>query len=126
MHEYPWAMKRLASRTVSLFRDTNDMLFSYGEVSKTIYMLLNGWVTLSIGHIFEDANADMDKLKTEMRTAAGGASGGHHFHLSPLMNPVPIQVRRRIITNTFDREAEDLAMRFHSCLVGPGWGEIKR
>jgi CRP-like cAMP-binding protein len=100
--EYPWAMKRLAARTVSLFRYTGDMLFSYGEISETMYILVNGWVTLSIGRIFEDANADMDNLKSDMTTVASSASS---------FTPTLIQVRRRIMTNTFDNEADDLALR---------------
>ena len=60
MHEYPLAVKKLAVRSISSFRDRNDVLFSYGEMVRTIYMLVNGWVTLSLGSIFDDANTDIN------------------------------------------------------------------
>merc|ERR1719174_3207925 len=59
MKAYPGAIKKLALRTVSLFRDCNDMLFSFGEVDATVYVLVNGWVTLSLGAPFEEEHTDM-------------------------------------------------------------------
>ena len=63
MHEDPLAINKLAARTISSFRERNDLLFSYGEMIHTIYMLVNGWVTLSLGSTFDDGNIDMNLVK---------------------------------------------------------------
>merc|ERR1719321_1816899 len=47
MTDYPAALRKLAIKTNSLFRESNDVLFSFGEIDSTILVLVNGWVTLS-------------------------------------------------------------------------------
>ena len=42
-----------------MFRDCNDMLFTFGEVDATVYVLVNGWATLSLGATFEEEHTDM-------------------------------------------------------------------
>merc|ERR1719375_152998 len=58
MGEYPAALKKLALRTRSLFRESNDVLFTFGEIDSSILILVNGWVTLSLGAHFEDRIQD--------------------------------------------------------------------
>ena len=45
MHDDPEAMKKLCLRVKSEFLEANDMLFSFGEMNITVFILVNGWVT---------------------------------------------------------------------------------
>ena len=45
MGEDSEAMKKLCLRVKSEFLETNDVLFSYGEMNSTVFILVNGWVT---------------------------------------------------------------------------------
>ena len=45
MHEDPEAMKKLCLCVKSEFLEANDLLFSFGEMNSTVYILVNGWVT---------------------------------------------------------------------------------
>jgi CRP-like cAMP-binding protein len=102
MHEYPLAVKKLAVRSISSFRDRNDVLFSYGEMVRTIYMLVNGWVTLSLGSIFDDANTDMHSdLPFRPRELSE----------STLAQSVAMLVPRFMKSSIFDDDASELAMR---------------
>ena len=95
MKAYPGAIKKLALRTVSLFRDCNDMLFSFGEVDATVYVLVNGWVTLSLGAPFEEEHTDMH---AEIRRQLGTEATAE-------MQKDKIAVARRSYTATFDPDA---------------------
>jgi CRP-like cAMP-binding protein len=101
MKAYPGAIKKLALRTVSLFRDCNDMLFSFGEVDATVYVLVNGWVTLSLGAPFEEEHTDMH---AEIRRQLGTEATAE-------MQKDKIAVARRSYTATFDPDAADLDQR---------------
>merc|ERR1719182_594332 len=48
------AMKKLCLSVQSQFLEANDLLFSYGEMNTTVFILLHGWVTLCIGGFFTD------------------------------------------------------------------------
>jgi CRP-like cAMP-binding protein len=48
------AMKKLCLRVRSIFFEAGDMLFSYGERNGTVFILVNGWVTMCLGALFED------------------------------------------------------------------------
>ena len=63
MTDYPWAVKMLAERTASIFRDKEDILFSYGEQSGTIFILVNGWVTID-----RDQFGTSGRISTTLRT----------------------------------------------------------
>merc|ERR1719316_2650696 len=52
MHEDPEAMKKLCLCVKSEFLEANDLLFSFGEMNSTVYILVNGWVTVCIGAVF--------------------------------------------------------------------------
>jgi CRP-like cAMP-binding protein len=95
MKTYPGAIKKLAMRTVSLFRNNNDMLFSLGEMDETVYILVNGWVTLSLGSLFQEQHEDVDEV-IRRSTGVNVALGG---------------VARRMQSSTFDQEAAELGVR---------------
>ena len=61
------AMKKLCLRVNSTFLEANDVLFSYGELNSTIFILVHGWVTLCMGATFSDE--DELKGKGEVRGA---------------------------------------------------------
>ena len=42
------ALRKLCMRVESRFLEANDMLFSYGEVNRTVFLLVNGWVTRTV------------------------------------------------------------------------------
>merc|ERR1719240_63138 len=91
MKAYPGALRKVALRTLSQFRDCNDMLFSYGEVVTTVYVLVNGWVTLSLGSTFEEEHIDFEASLKETGTL-----------------DVSVAVARRMCTETFGAEAAKL------------------
>ena len=51
------AMKKLCLSMSSQFLEANDMLFSYGEMNTTVFILVHGWVTLCVGGVFSDEKA---------------------------------------------------------------------
>merc|ERR1719217_592538 len=54
MHDDSEAMKKLCMRVKSEFLEANDLLFSYGEMNSKVYVLVNGWVTLCMGSVFNE------------------------------------------------------------------------
>ena len=60
MHDDPEAMKKLCLRVKSEFLEANDLLFSYGEMNSTVFILIKGWVTLCMGSAFS-ANEATDE-----------------------------------------------------------------
>ena len=58
MHDDREAMKKLCLTVKSIFLDANDLLFSYGEMNSTVFILVNGWVTLCIGAVFAPLEKD--------------------------------------------------------------------
>lgn len=118
MRKYPGAYKKLAMRTVSLFRENGDMLFSYGEVDSTIYVLVNGWITLSLGSTFEEEHTAMDApllgdgaSVPEELDEEGGSGEQKPGAGNRRGSASKITVARRMYSSTFDQEADDLAQR---------------
>lgn len=66
------AMKKLCGCVKSTFFEVGDILFSYGEKNETVYILVNGWVTMCIGALFEE-NKD---LSNELSALADNAAIG--------------------------------------------------
>jgi CRP-like cAMP-binding protein len=92
--------------TVSQFRDSNEILFSFGEVDETVYVLVNGWVTLSLGSLFEEQHTDVDDAIRKMQSDSMSqqTQGAKLF-------PDKIMVSRRSYSATFDQEAAELDKR---------------
>ena len=57
------AMKKLCLRVKSAFLEANDVLFSYGEMNSTVFILVHGWVTLCMGATFSDEDEPKGKGK---------------------------------------------------------------
>ena len=53
------AVKKLCIRMKSEFLEANDLLFSFGEITDTVHVLVNGWVTMCIG---ADFNKDDEEV----------------------------------------------------------------
>jgi CRP-like cAMP-binding protein len=98
MKTYPAALKKLSMRTKSLFRHNNDILFSLGEVDQTVYMLVRGWVALSLGSLFESQHTDVDEAARLMEESEPG-------------QPDKIAVSRRVDASTVDPEVLELNRR---------------
>ena len=58
MHNDPEAMKKLCLRVKSEFLEANDLLFSYGEMNNTVFILVKGWVTVCMGSAFNSDGAN--------------------------------------------------------------------
>ena len=58
MHNDPEAMKKLCLRVKSEFLEANDLLFSYGEMNNTVFILVKGWVTVCMGSAFTSDGAN--------------------------------------------------------------------
>ena len=65
------AKKKLCLRVKSVFFEANDMLFSYGELNTTIFVMTNGWVTLCLGDLFDEEEEELDGAEQKIRDAAG-------------------------------------------------------
>ena len=61
MHHDREAMKKLCLRVKTLFLEANDLMFNFGELNSSVYMLIKGWVTLCMGARF-DTGKDRDEV----------------------------------------------------------------
>jgi CRP-like cAMP-binding protein len=68
------AKKKLCLRVKTVFFEANDVLFSYGEINTTVYIMTNGWMTLCLGDLFGDEE-EMDHDGGEPKSE-GGLKGG--------------------------------------------------
>jgi CRP-like cAMP-binding protein len=70
MNDDPEAMKKLCLRVKSQFLEASDTLFSFGEVNTTVFILLDGWVTVCIGGVFgSDEDNGNNTTRQESRVA---------------------------------------------------------
>jgi hypothetical protein len=61
LHAERDALRKLCMRVESRFLEANDLLFSFGEVNRTVFVLVNGWVTVCSGAIFHDEEEELPK-----------------------------------------------------------------
>ena len=58
MHDDKEAMEKLCLSVSSQFFEVDDILFSYGEMNTTVFILLKGWVHLCLGGVFRALDSE--------------------------------------------------------------------
>ena len=113
----------------------NDVLFTFGEVDSSILILVNGWVTLSLGAHFEDRIQDnfekqdtksdfapirksKERIRKTMRKLSGGSGAALMKTMKTLTGKMPgsekiqvVRLRRRMnIESNFPPNFEGLVL----------------
>ena len=70
MHGDREAMKKLSLRAKSIFFEANDTLFSFGEINTSVFVLVQGWVTLCIGEGFKEDEEDEEDVNSKALSVA--------------------------------------------------------
>jgi CRP-like cAMP-binding protein len=122
MHHDREAMKKLCIRMKSEFLEANDLLFSYGEISHTVYILVNGWVTLCIGSDF-----DLDDNDADLSGNTGIARAGNTFD-NPVMKALKRATTNQVTQNftvannyNFSLEADKKVSRDYAYIPAPAF-----
>jgi hypothetical protein len=114
------ALRKLASRAVTQFAEIGDLLFSYGELNSTVFFLVHGWATMSMGGAFEP---DKREIRDELELAFAPDTPRPTMFTSPKKTRISavtdvgkdkrrLGVARRAYTRTFD-ESVDLIQSVH-------------
>jgi hypothetical protein len=107
------AMKKLCLRVRSDFFEAGDLLFSYGERNSTVFILVNGWVTMCLGALFD---GDVDSGDTDP-----SKDGGAHGPARRADNAQMDQTQLALARAHKDRDAQltDVHERVRKSFTGP-------